>query len=239
MLAFPIIALADTYEIIRGKQYPLCRDMEKNFNEFKNDSPMVCERKFSSKYKDFRRPDWRLLPEEHAVQAAIAIERVRLSRGPVKMFESSVAKETKEIKEAVALGKLKAWEGRFDIARNGERSRVVMVVRGMCEGWTEEWSNPGEPRIGILLEHKFEVDDRYKDLSILDADIFLYQGVPYLASWATFPSAIGREPAPPKRHRAYVHAWDIFWLKHETGTYERGVAGFKGPICQIGYQRIK
>src|SRR5712691_10186788 len=81
MLVLPISVLADTYEIIRGKQYPLCRELEKNLNEFTNQPPMVCERKFSSKYKDFRRPDWRLLPTEDAIQAVLAIERARFSPG--------------------------------------------------------------------------------------------------------------------------------------------------------------
>lgn len=238
MLAVPV--LAETYEVVRGKQFQLCRDLAKNLNEFKNDPPMVCERRFSPKYKDFRRPAWRLLPSDQVVQAAIAIERARLNPRNEAKYESLVQKEAEEIKDAAASGKLKVWEARFDIARNRERPRVVMAVRGICEGWSESWSNPREPRIGVLLEGKFEVDPRYERFSTIFADLFFYQGLPYLASWETYPGAIGREPGPRKRHRAYVFAWDTFWLPPGTqGADSPGSGNFNGPICQIGYQRIK
>jgi hypothetical protein len=236
-------ALADTYEVVRGKELPLCRELAKNFNEFRNDPPMTCERKFSPKFKDFSRPDWQLLPTEQAAQVAIAIERSRVNKYDEPDRIPFVEKETKGIKEAAASGKLKVWEATFDLAGSGSSQKVSMLSRGSCETWTEKEYDVNEPRIAVLLPGKFDVDKRFRQFLIQGSDAFLYQGQTFLASWSAYPSGTARSLeglAPPKRHRAYVLVWRTFWRPPGTeGADFSGSGGYYGPICQIGYQRIK
>lgn len=231
--SLPSVGVAEPYEVIRGTKLRLCQEMAKNMNEFKGEPPMVCERKFDPKYEDFWKPNWQPLPPEQALEAALAIRRARWKRHP-----KAVAEQEKEIRQAAAERKLRAWEARFDIARNGEQPRVVMVSSGECRldlRYTSEF----DPEVAVFRGHTFELDERYERLWLSGTDVFFFQAVPYLASWSNYPGAIGRDPAPPKHHRGYVFVWETFWLRAGFGAHhDGGTAGQKGPICQIGYERL-
>jgi hypothetical protein len=113
-----------------------------------------------------------------------------------------------------------------------------MVSYGECRpdlGHTSEF----DLEIGVFRGETFEFDVRYEGL-LRAGDAFFYDGLPYLASWGDYPSARGSgDPGPPKRHRDYVFVWDTFWLRPGFGaSHEGGTAGRKGPICQIGYERL-
>jgi hypothetical protein len=148
--------------------------MAKNMNEFKGEPPMVCERKFDPKYRDFRKPNWQPLPPEQALEAALAIRHARWRRHP-----KAVAEMEGRVRQAAVEGKLRAWEARFDIARNGERPRAVMVSYGECRpdlGHTSEF----DPEIGVFRGETFEFDVRYEGL-LRAGDAFLRISVNVIA----------------------------------------------------------
>jgi len=228
---------AGPYEVVRGGQFALCRDLERNLNRFKDEPPQVCRRKFDPAMKDFRMPGWRKLSPDEARRAALAIvpSGFRKFHGPNAPV---VKKLEQQVEESAAAGKLEAWEARFDLARSGERVNVVLVSRGKCH--SENNYSDMDPVYGVLLSASFEIDERFDGLSGLDGDIFSYRGLPYIANWRNTPSAVGRgDPGPKQNHHGYLMVFDTFWLKPGHGaSHDGGTAGRKGPICQIGYQRL-
>jgi len=218
------------YEVVRGAQLRLCRDLAKNLNRFAEEPPQVCRRKFDSALKDFRLPNWRQLPADQARLAALAIV-------PSRWPEDAAKKLAQEVEDAAANGKLQVWEAQFDLARSGERVRVALVSRGICR--VEHNYSYRDPVHGVLLPDRFEIDERYEGLTGFDGDLFFYRGLPYIANWHTHPGAVGRGPAPRKNHHGYLMVFDTFWLRPGYGaSHDGGTAGSKGPICQIGYQRL-
>lgn len=235
-LASPVAVFAAQYDLVRGKQFSLCRALVQSFNEFKDQPPMVCRRKLSTKHKTLlRMPPWKELDPEHnwpLVMAARKAFDTRRGGLSAEQLQAQLAQYESEARERARTGNLHLYEASFDLARSGESVRVVMV---------DDFCNPEDlkqflagPALAVLREKSLEPDARYRRIQGLRADIVLFEGLPYLASWNSFPSAVGRAPAPAKTHDGYILVSEPFWL--ENSVYKEGMAGFRSPVCQIGYK---
>lgn len=247
----PGIIFAGQYELVRGKQFQLCRDLVKNFNEFKDERPMLCERKFSPKYKDFKKPNWKALDIEQNFPLILAIKRESGAIMLPEHLEKMMSQYEIEVQERIKQGKVFLYEANFDIAHSGEKVRVVMVndycdpaslERVLLEDPALTMADPAQPivvdpAVAIMKPGSLEGDARYKNLSSFRGDVFFFQGRSYLAQWSIFPSAIGRSPGPSKKHNGYILVYEPFWLVQQATAFPRTSAGYNGTLtCQIGYK---
>src|SRR5437773_1714716 len=141
LAVLPVTAQAQMpYQLVRGPdnplvrdvQTPMCRELIKNLNEFRDDPPMTCRRKFDPKFTNFSLPNWKLLDEHDAIQAALALERGLAQKGPPAEVEKRFAEYREKVSKTAAAGQLKAWQATFNIVNNGEPVRVVLVSNGEC-----------------------------------------------------------------------------------------------------------
>jgi hypothetical protein len=52
------VALAGSYELVKGKGIEVCEAYKKNLESFNDSQPMACERKINPAFKDFEKPVW-------------------------------------------------------------------------------------------------------------------------------------------------------------------------------------
>jgi hypothetical protein len=238
MIALPSSSLAvGPYEIVRGQQLPVCRALAENLNALQGEPPMVCERKLHAESKALSLPDWRLLQGESALRAALALKKAQAEKGPPDgAAESHYAKMKATMEDQWSAGRLKAWEANFDLAKSGEKVRVVLVRTGECR--IERNFSSGDPIVGVLLPDKFEVDPRYGYFSHADGDVLLHEGTAYIVNWQEQPASTFTDPVgPAKRHKGYVFVRPPGWLPPGQGGGPKAL--LSNPICQIGYQRLK
>lgn len=236
----PGIAFAGQYELVRGKQFELCRELIRNFNEFRNAPPLVCERRFSSKYPDFRKPSWKSLDPEQNWSLIMAAQRAFDSRrggATPERLEQWTSEYKTEVQTQIKQGKFHLFEADFDLARSGEKVRVVMV-NDFCRSDNLEQDGAG-PALSVIKRNPLEGDARYRSIAGFRGDVFFFQGSPYLATWKSFPSATGRSPAPPRKHDGYILVYETFWLVPQTTDPSAAPSAgyFNEPTCQVGYKR--
>jgi hypothetical protein len=227
------------YEIVRGGYQPtLCRKLVDNLNRFKDEPPQVCRRKFDPSFTDFRLPNWRELRPEEARPAALAVVLAPFRRHHAE-DAPPIRQLTKEVESAAEAGKLSVWEAQFDIARNGEIARVVLVSRGICR--VENNHSIMDPSFGVLLPDRNEIDKRYELISGHEGDIFFNQDVSLVSSWSSNPGAEGSgDPGPKKEHRGYLFVSEILWEKDVRALTLQGRNAFLSSTgCQIGYHRLE
>lgn len=234
MLAVPPMSAAQgPYEIVRGKDLAVCRALVKNFNLFKDQPPMVCERRVHPDSKGLAVPDWKAMSGDSALMAALALEKAIASMGSASQFQARYAKAEALVRSNWSGGRLKVWESRLDLAGRGQAVRVVLVRKGECQ--VKRNDSAGDPIIGVLSDDKLEVNSEYQSLAHIDGDLIVYEGRPYLVNWEAFPTATRRGPQIAKRHRGYADVSTFFWLPARGGG---PAAGRSDPVCQIGYERL-
>ncbi len=46
------------FQLVRGKQYALCRDFLRNLELYADEQPMICDRKYHPSLTKFQKPEW-------------------------------------------------------------------------------------------------------------------------------------------------------------------------------------
>jgi len=215
--------------LTRESAAPLCEALLKRLNAGKYEAPMACQREFDPRHSYLGTPNWAPLGDHESVQAALALERSWAERGPANEVERRFTNLAAKVHKIDLAGKLRAWQAQFDFANNGEQVRVVLVSRG-------EYKLDGQcyydTRFGVLLPNEFRVDERFKNLSPYNGELFFYKNTTYIGVWRNVPSAtLNDRIGPPNRYRAYLLAQTI----RAPGQY--GPASAFDTVCQIGYKR--
>lgn len=230
--AEPYVLVRSEFNIIeQTSAAPMCRALVKRLNEIKYEPPMTCRRKFDPLYAYFPVPDWKLLGDEEARQAALALARSWARKGAPEKFESRYLQVASEVEKVIAAGTLRAWEAKLDIAKTGERVRVVLVSYG--EYKLRDWCFYST-KLGVLLPDKFEVDERYRHLSPYKGELLLYRGNTYIAVWSSVPTGTLSDPVGPRgeRREGYLLVQSI------NAPDVHGPANAHDTVCQIGYGRV-
>ena len=220
----------------REVQAPMCRQVLKSLNELNYEPPMTCRRSFDPTYTFLTVPEWKTLNDSEALEAAFAWEKNWAEGGPLSQVESRFATNSSRVKRIAQAGELKAWQATLDLVKNGEARRVVLLNYGQYK-YEEQCFY--DTKLGVLLPDRFEVDKRYKNLSIGDGEIILHNQTAYIAKWSNVPSATQFNRAGPRgRHKAYLLIQSMYWLKEGQGGPVGGAAGVYDTVCQIGYDRL-
>ena len=247
LLILPDIACAaDTYRLIYGPDNPMfpnerkaqarmCRAVVKKLNQTKYEPPFTCKRKFDPHYSYFPVPDWKPLSGADALQAALAREKIWAAGGPPKEFESRFAQNSARVRKLAETGQLKAWEATFDIVKNGEQARVVLLYYGEVKVENECYY---ETHLAVLLPDRFEADKRYDRISVADGEIIIDKGTAYIARWKNVPSATRNNRAGPRGplHQGYLLIQSLYWAPKGPAVEEGAMV--YDTVCQISYGRV-
>jgi len=226
VLFFQVVMVeAGEYFLIERERYQLCHDLVKNFNQFKDEEPMVCERRFYSDYKDFRLPKWDELDPK---KFADTLERLL-----VKEARYSWPHGIPELRSRIKKGTVKLWRSQVDINFDGHVNTVYMMQEYACKT-KRDYARDNMPRYRFMAEQN-DPDPEHPRFEFLNGSvfggIFYYKGRPYFHSWIQYPlftteksrSVEGPSPriAVYETHSPYLGLFESF--------------GYK-PVCEIGYR---
>jgi hypothetical protein len=226
---------ADRYDLVKieydslkqESAAPLCRTLLQRLNAERYEPPMTCRRKFDPQYSYLETPDWQPLDSNDSIAAALALERSWAERGPRSDVQRRFAALAAKVHKNAEMGRLRAWQARFNFGSNGERVRVVLISRG---NYQIDGQCYYDTRFGVLLPDGFKVDARYKNLSPYHGELFFYGGTTYIGVWSNVPSATLHDRiGPPNRHRGYLLIQTI----RPPGPH--GPASAFDTVCQVGY----
>ncbi len=220
----------------REVQAPMCRQALKSLNELNYEPPMTCRRSFDPTHTFLAVPEWKTLNDSEALEAALAWEKNWAEGGPPSEVDPRFATNSSRVKRIAQAGELKAWQATLDLVKNGEAPRVVLLNYGQ---YKYEELCFYDTKLAVLLPDRFEVDKRYRTLSLSGGEIILHNQTAYIAKWSNVPSATLYNRAGPRgRHKAYVLIQSMYWLKAGQGGTEGGAAGVYDTVCQIGYDGL-
>lgn len=177
----------------------VCKDYVKNLNYFKDEPPMICERKLHAEMTDFSRPDWKMLDIKEHAYLAYEISDLRARRRAPHMKEGSLDKliDDKRIRtqQWISRGVLLMQLSYFDIDNSGEKDWVLKWGHKAepedCES-DMAYVSPGTGALFILQQKnkKWEIDEiRSKGLRHISSKMFLYKGYAFSDFWRGNPSA--------------------------------------------------
>ncbi len=216
-MMFTIVCHAGEYKLVRGQQFELCREFEKNLNTFKDEPPMVCERKINPEFKDFTMPKWKALEPKENMDVLEKIIRYRSKNQTVEVQD----KKWKTVKNRINKGKVRLWRGYFDIDHNGKREVVWKLNAYGCDPNDEaSFGWPSTFALSIVDENKRIMDKQYqyRVLHPLSFDVFLYKGRTYLINWR---GRLGFE-------NGHISVYEPFNVLEQMGIQNR-------PICRYEY----
>lgn len=224
-----------TYEVVTGTQLRLCNELARNFSQFPDKPSMACERRFQTDFPNLRQPAWKELSADDSFILGNKLSKRLLSYVGWSDYDKKMKTADSLFRSEADSGKLKAWEARFDLARSGEKVRVIKVTRSRCK--PEDELQSYEPVVNVLTEHGLKLDKRYESLLANYGDILLYDDQAFLHTWERYPSARGHISPPKKRHQGYVLVYEINWSEARFGALT-GAAYIGDLVCQIGYKRL-
>jgi len=228
ILTNPGVSRAGEYFLIEREKYQLCRELVKNFNRYKNDPPMVCERKFHSDYKNFTLPKWSTLDPEKNIELLerLLVKEARKERN--KSFPALV----KRIKE----GRAHLWKAEIDINFDGKSNTVFMLTTHKCDP-VRDFNKGIAPVLTFMAEQNYPNPNKpaFKSLNgKLYGGIFYYKGRPYFHSWDQWPlfntERSKNIDGPKPRIAVYETNSPMLGLYESFG---------RRPVCEIGYKEQK
>lgn len=192
---------ASEYRLVKGKQYPLCQALQKNFDAFRPNAPLMsCGLRFKPEAELLRSAPWRAVDiADYEIAIRQAYERILRPRVPPEKLAQRVESEFERLSANARDGTAHLWRADFDFVdewMNGRRTHEVeMVLRLMgkpCddgappEEYLLRWSTPRLLIVAPLpTEHgqTMEMDERYRSLFQARFDTFLYDGKARLIQW--------------------------------------------------------
>lgn len=214
---------AGEYLLIGRESYPLCRDLVENFNRFKDEPPMVCERRFHPDMKQFTLPDW---IEVNAQEYKAIIARILTK-------EKKRAMSFEIVEHIFNKPELRLYRSMIDINFDGRKNTVYMMVLDSC-GVERNYKSTTAPRYIFMAERSNKHDDangfEYFNGSVYGG-IFYYKGRPYLHSW-TIGSAFGTDLSRLYSDEPKIHVYET------SSPYGKLREDFSDKIvCEIVYKK--
>ena len=169
--------------VINGKIYPMCNDLLKSLNSFKNANPMVCERKFNEKF-GFVSPNWKVVPKEKINWEIL--KQIYFSKNSKRFSENELNDNWN--KERIRLEKLSysrtiLWNAQFDIDNNSDLENIVMLKDSDCSVEKYFEFNAPDPSLHVLEKNLKNIDSNYDILNYFSFDVFKYKNHTYLINW--------------------------------------------------------
>lgn len=228
-IGFGLLAVCDAliaaeYRLIKGRDFELCRALEQNLNVFKDDPPMVCERKFDARFKDFRVPNWEPLDAKENRDLLEQIYKAQFSLAVTKDSDKKFAEEKwlkfkPELEKKLGEGRVFLSKSRFDLAHNGEHVTVLKLVDNGCDPVKHiRFVNQPDPTLHVFVDDTTELDPRYARTARFMAEPFFYQGRVHLSEWNGLPNT-----EPPQ-----LNVYETFWTRGHFGLPIY-------PICTYRY----
>ena len=208
----PAVSYAGQYKLVRGSQFELCREFEKNLNSYKGEPPMVCERKINPQFTDFGNPKWKKVDPKEYVKVLEHLVRYTQKHRTEKQFKQAWKKLNKKIDS----GKVMLQMSYFDLDHDGTNESVMKLFAYGCKDDEQKsYPWPTDPHMFVVTDNKKELDMRFKRIFSWPYDNFYFKGRAYLARWSGRP-------------------------KPQLGIFEpfnvRGQMGIQNnPICQYNY----
>lgn len=175
-----------TYETTVNDIPELCEPLEKNFNSFADQPPMVCERKFNPDL-GFTIPDWQVIPRDkidwEVLKERFVIKNRR--RFSPENMDKPWQKERAVMEEALDQGKDILFYAKFDIDNNGVDEQVYKVDYQACEELIDP-NNPyysGSGYTSYVVDDEGKLDIEYRRLYSVGTDIFIYKNATYMTHW--------------------------------------------------------
>ena len=175
----------------------VCKDYVKNLNYFKDEPPMICERKLHAEMTDFSRPDWKMLDIKEHEYLAYEISDLRARRRAPYMKEGSLDKliydNRKQTEKTIRKGTLRLQLDYFDIDNSGNKDWVLKwdhkVSSDYCKT-VRAYKLPGTGALFILQKknEKWKIDEvQSQGLTNTSSKIFLYKGHAFADLWQGNP----------------------------------------------------
>ena len=208
----------------------VCKDYVKNLNYFKDEPPMVCERKLHAEMTDFSRPDWKMLDIKKHAYLAYEISDLRARRQALHMKEGSLDKLIDDnrirTQQWISGGVLLMQLSYFDFDGIGEKNWVLKwefkVGPEDCKS-EMAYMQQGTGTLFILQKknEKWEIDEvQSQGLTYTSSKIFLYKGHAFSDKW------MGGDPIAKT---AYI---DVSRINYNENTEQY----FSESICRIDYK---
>ena len=144
VLALAQPAHAVRYELAEGEKYEVCRAYQENLQRFRDELPMVCERKLDPELKAFSKPDWIDLDPAKHMAILKEIWRVRsLHRIPKRKAGEPTWEESWEIEgrrrylDRINNGELLLGVAKVDLLYDGKPDTVYRFSEYRCENKKE------------------------------------------------------------------------------------------------------
>jgi hypothetical protein len=229
-------AWAGAVELIRGGTNKLCVKLAEELAAVTAPADLLCGMPHGAIGRTMASPSWKPLDPSADRELIFAADRYRFSIDPkssadVERYERNLAPR---IAAAVESGRASLFETRANVVTRGPAVRLIRFSLGCDKGGAPA----GHDYLTVVFSSDSDMpDDRFQSLP---GDIVTVSGIPYLLSTSEYPSAIGREAAPPKRHDGYVLLYQVVWSPPGSVPalgHSRGYAHVLGPYCQIGIDR--
>lgn len=169
--------------VIDGKVYPMCIDLLKSLNSFKNSEPMVCEQKFNEEF-GFKIPNWKAIPKEKINWEIL--RQIYFSRNSKRFDIKDLRKNWK--RKLVSLQKLSSqntilWSAHFDIDNKNGPEHILKLRDVECDSKKYFKYNAPDPSIHVLDQNMSNIDTNYDVLNYFSFDTFKYKSHTYLINW--------------------------------------------------------
>jgi hypothetical protein len=224
---------ASEYRLVKGKQYPLCQALQKNFDAFRPNPPLMsCGLRFKPEAKLLRSVPWRAVDlADYEVAIRQAYEQIFRPRVPPEKLVQRVDSEFVRLMDNARAGKARLWRADFDFVnewtdgvRTHQIESVLRLMESPCDDsvppqkWQQRWSMPKLLAVApTQTEHGklFEMVEGYEILPTAAFDTFLYDGKARLIQWdpVTLDRKVGRNAGVGAEVRIYdpVSSGGIFW----------------------------
>ena len=226
-------AMAGEYKLVKGSQYQLCRDYQKNLNSFSEEKyPMVCERRLNPKMTDFREVKWKEIDAKKNIH--LFVQMLKDEDSYKRLSDEMRQKALQKQIDRVEAGKEKLYTARFDIDNDGKKD-LVLRARIVEDDWlsctpTNKFTiSNGEypvPNLYIMSDEK-NIDMKWsKPLHSFSYTAFTYQGRTFLSVWDGGAS-VGNPRYVPGKGGGQVYVYEPNsipeineWVAINVCTYE-------------------
>lgn len=212
---FSASVYAAEYKLVRGQQYELCREFEKNLNSFKNEPPMVCERKLNPEFKNFWKPKWKDVDSQNNMGI---INRFSEYKYQKNKYEKTYLKNWEKILTNIDEGVVSLQIAFFDLDFDGRDEPVYKLKPFRCDPAVEYYVAP-IPYLFVMNKNNKILNTKYRRIFRSTYDPFFYKGRIYLSE----------SYGLPKHH---INIYEPFNTLGELGVQNK-------PICRYNYKTNK
>jgi uncharacterized protein YecT (DUF1311 family) len=183
------------YRLFRGTRFAMCREFERNLNQYCDAPPMLCETQIAPAFrKNFSLPKWEALDPEANLAM---IEKFLRARVPVRTDwigkpeeQKWREKKWKEYEpgflQRLKAGEIKFFRARFDLNHDGKQELVYRLIDRECPvDDPSRYHFPGNPQLMVMDEATGEFDPEYTKYLWDVYDVLLYQGRAHLTHFGS------------------------------------------------------